>query len=446
MGSEVSRYEQFCQFKQNIRGSVDHLIVGMDVAKDKHHAFFGTANGKTVYKRLIFINDISGYEKLMSHVESLAAQHGLPKVVFGLEPTGNYHKPLADWLISKGCLVVLVGGKAVKDNRELIDGRWDKNDTKDSANVADLISQGKCQFYEQPGRRLNELRNLISHRKRLKKQEHVYRMRIRNGLLAKFFPEMDRYWATGLEENLAIVERCLSPRKISAMTFPAFVKRVTTTDRGSRQLCRLRSIYDAAGHSVGLPMGASDEFEARMLVKDLRAARERIKEIMVQIESLCQGFECYHILQTIPGYGPYISALVLATIGDPERFKSRKHVRRLAGLDLCASRSGRKSNQAVPVISKRGDADLRYGLYQAALIASYHSNDFRWLFNRMLSGRERERGIKTKMRVKLAEKMLVIAWTLMKKKEPFTPLFLRVANTMSGETELGSAGEQPNKG
>ena len=64
----------------------------------------------------------------------------------------------------------------------------------------------------------------------------------------------------------------------------------------------------------------------------------------------------------------------------------------------------------------------------------------------MLKGRERERGIKTKMRVKLAEKMLVIAWTLMKKKEPFTPLFLRVANTMSGKTELGSAGEQPNKG
>jgi hypothetical protein len=43
-------------------------------------------------------------------------------------------------------LVVLVEGKAVKDNRELLTGHWDKNDTKDSANVADLISQGKCGF------------------------------------------------------------------------------------------------------------------------------------------------------------------------------------------------------------------------------------------------------------------------------------------------------------
>ena len=36
-------------------------------------------------------------------------------------------------------------------------------------------------------------------------------------------------------------------------------------------------------------------------------------------------------------------------------------------------------------------------------------------------GREKEKGIGTKMRVKLAAKMLVIAWTLMKKKEKFDP-------------------------
>jgi len=30
------------------------------------------------------------------------------------------------------------------------------------------------------------------------------------------------------------------------------------------------------------------------------------------------------------------------------------------------------------------------------------------------------------MRVKLAAKMLVIAWTLMKKKEPFDPVYLKI--------------------
>jgi hypothetical protein len=30
-------------------------------------------------------------------------------------------------------------------------------------------------------------------------------MRIRNGLLAKYFPEMDRHWGSCIAENLAIV-------------------------------------------------------------------------------------------------------------------------------------------------------------------------------------------------------------------------------------------------
>jgi hypothetical protein len=49
-------------------------------------------------------------------------------------------------------------------------------------------------------------------------------------------------------------------------------------------------------------------------------------------------------------------------------------------------------------------------------------------YTNKLRGREREPGIKTKMRVKLAAKLLLIAWALMKKKEPFHPGYLAVAS------------------
>jgi hypothetical protein len=42
-----------------------------------------------------------------------------------------------------------------------------------------------------------------------------------------------------------------------------------------------------------------------------------------------------------------------------------------------------------------------------------------------LQGREKEKGIHTKMLVKLSAKMLLIAWTLMKKKEAFNPAYLK---------------------
>ncbi len=37
----------------------------------------------------------------------------------------------------------------------------------------------------------------------------------------------------------------------------------------------------------------------------------------------------------------------------------------MAGWDLSADRSGKNSESKVPVISKKGKADLRYALYQA---------------------------------------------------------------------------------
>jgi transposase len=90
-------------------------------------------------------------------------------------------------------MVVLIGGVAVKRNRELLDGRWDKHEDKDAANVADLISQGKCLFYECPAMEIRDLRSLLALKRKLRKQEHGYRVRIRNHLIAPYFPELNRY-------------------------------------------------------------------------------------------------------------------------------------------------------------------------------------------------------------------------------------------------------------
>ena len=67
-GVDTTRLESFRQLRKEIRGSNEHLIVGIDVAKDNHHAFFGTARGETLLKRLVFNNNLQGYEKLYTYV------------------------------------------------------------------------------------------------------------------------------------------------------------------------------------------------------------------------------------------------------------------------------------------------------------------------------------------------------------------------------------------
>ena len=418
---EIIRREQFCQIISEIRGSDDYLVVGIDVAKDKHHAFMGSATGKSLLRKLVFENNLEGFRKLLERSEAIGIQNALSKVVFGMEPTANYHKPLGAHLIGCGCHVVLVTGKAVKYNRELLDGRWDKNDDKDAANVADLVSRGKCLYYDYPSSSINELRQLLSLRRRLKKEEHSLRMRIRNNLLALYFPELDRFYKTCESETLAIVRWCLDPGRIAGMEFDEFFSMVTSTTRGIAQKLRLQKIHRLAVESIGCPMGPAAEFEATLLVEKLKEVRRQLKEISDLMADFCMQFAEYRFVLTIPGFGPYISARVLASIANPWRFDKSSQVLKLAGYDLSAQRSGKRSDDAVPVISKRGNGELRYALYQAAHVASSRNRDFIRYFTRMLCGRERERGIKTKMKVKLAAKMLKIAWTIMKKKEVFDP-------------------------
>jgi len=135
--TNLTRLNEFCQLRKEIRGSSEYLVVGIDVAKEKHHVFFGTATGKSLLRRLIFENSREGFETLLHRSGAIMSQEGLDKVVFGVEPTADYHKPLAEYLIGNGLSVVLVSNGAAKKNRATLDGRRDKNDTKDSANVAD---------------------------------------------------------------------------------------------------------------------------------------------------------------------------------------------------------------------------------------------------------------------------------------------------------------------
>jgi len=419
------RLEEFRQFKKEIRGSTEYLIVGMDVAKDKHHAFLGTATGKTLFRRLVFENNLEGFEKLLVQVEALKVQHGLRQVVFGLEPTANYHKPLGEHLIKCGHKVVFVSGVAVKENRRSLDGRWDKNDDKDAANVADLVSQGKCLFYEYPEMALRDLRDLLSLKRRLKRIEHGHRVRIRNHLVAEYFPELDRYYEQSEKVSLAVVRWCLDPSVIAGMGYGKFEQLVAPGRERLYQGRRLPLIWKMAVDSVGCEVGEGAEFEAKVIVEGLRQIRESLRALDEKIQEICSEFPEYEFLLSIPGFGPDISSKVLGAIGDPLPFQSGKQVLKLAGYDLSAERSGKTADAAPPVISKKGKADLRYALYQAALIASVRNRHFMVYYTNRLRGREREPGIKTKMRVKLAAKLLIIAWTLMKKKEPFNPDYLK---------------------
>ena len=125
------------------------------------------------------------------------------------------------------------------------------------------------------------------------------------------------------------------------------------------QVIYLIKIHHLAGRSVGCPVGPAAEYEADLLVVKRQQVREQIKKTDDLIENYSLEFPEYSYLLTIPGFGPYISARVLASIGDPYRSENRKQLIKMAGYDLSAARSGKTSDKAKAVISKKGNGELR---------------------------------------------------------------------------------------
>jgi len=265
---------------------------------------------------------------------------------------------------------------------------------------------------------LRELRSLLSLKRRLKKLEQGYKVRIRNHLIAQYFPEMDAYF--DYSEGPAIVKWCLDPEKLGDLPFEAFATMASRRNGGAPQARRLGEIHAKAAVSIGCAVNAAVPFEASTLLEGMQQIRLMLHEVDKRIANVCRRFPEYPFLLSIPGFGPGVSSQVLGALGDPYRFENHRQVLKMAGLDLSASQSGKRT-ATTPVISKRGKAGLRFSLYHAAVVASSRSPHFMRYFTERLKGREKEKGITTKMRTKLAAKLLVIAWTLMKKEEVFDP-------------------------
>jgi len=78
---ELSRIERFRLFRKQIRGSDKYLTVGIDVAKNKHHATFATTRGRVGHKGRVFENNASGIEHLLTPVQFYMDRDGFEQVV-----------------------------------------------------------------------------------------------------------------------------------------------------------------------------------------------------------------------------------------------------------------------------------------------------------------------------------------------------------------------------
>ena len=357
--------------------STNHLIVGIDIAKETHVAGAVNFRGIQLGRTLPFSNDILGFEKFMRWVHDLQQTNGLSQVIFGAESTGHYFLNLACWLHERMEKVVLVNPMTTKRNKENRDNKPSKNDAKDALTIADAVSRGYYSDWIVPEVVYRKLRCAVNEREALSIDVVALGNQLQ-AALDQVFPEFTsviRQW--DCPRGLATLKAFPVPSDIENLTAKQIVDgwRNAGMRRGGglRGLQFAGSLLNAARRSVGLTDVAQQikrQIERLLLrYEDLQAQMSTIdKEIGELLNQVPKAAR--QPLETI-GFSPLYVAVVLANAGDLRNYTHGNQFLALAGLNLAEQTSGKYKGQIK--LSKRGRRQLRKYLYLMMLgLVSHH--------------------------------------------------------------------------
>lgn len=413
------KIEQFRHFKATIRQEKQYLLIGIDASKDSSVACFYNIEKGILLKKYYVKHSITDFQEFTDKIQSLQTLHDLRETIVAVEPTGNYHKVLCQYLKEHGCQVVYVSSVAIKNNRRTIDsGRWGKNDPKDAYNIVDLLAQGKILFYRDEFTASADMRKYLSLRRQLTRAKTALLNRIQNNIWTCHFPELSTLLKANDPDTLSLLEHCPSAQQVKVLDFDSFLKFFNPLRSTRSKRCqRLSLIWQTAQTSIGYPAMPSVLWEARLLASQLRTINTNLEQIDRTLADFCLPNDNYQVLLSMPGFGIFTVSVFKAIIGDISAFSDAKQILKLAGLDLETMSSG--SFQGQERISKKGNSLLRYALCHAVNIALAKNKNLKELFEYKLKTLGNTRKAKAKLKIKFAAKFLRIAFTLLKKQVPF---------------------------
>ena len=127
----------------------------------------------------------------------------------------------------------------------------------------------------------------------------------------------------------------------------------------------------------------------------------------------------YRLVQTIPGVGKLIGAIFVVEIGDPQGYRHWRQVMKLSGMNLIVAETGKISG--TPRISRQGKGILRWAAYQAAVVATTKDPLFHQIYQKALENRTAQKGAKKRTLVKIAAKILKVAFAVLRDQVKYAP-------------------------
>ena len=354
------------------------LIVGIDIAKEKHVARAVDDRGYEFGKKVVFDNNINGFERLITWAQAKMTEHGKTHMLLGCEPTGHYWFNLAHWAKERKNQFVVVNPMHVKKAKEFDDNSPSKNDTKDAHVVAQMMKDGRYAVPNLPDGVYAELREAMKIRDQLSSDLQTINGRVDNWL-DRYFPEFRTVFKDWIGKTaFYTLEHFPLPEAIVAMTVDEIYegwKTVVQRAVGKKKAEALRKVAQA---SVGLTQGTGmAKRELEVLLRQYQQVAEDMAAMDEEIRGLVTTIPGAEEMIAIKGVDLVTVASFFAEVGDISQYEHPQQIQNLAGLTLKLHQSGQFKGETK--ITKRGRNALRKTLYLAARSLANHNPAFRAL-------------------------------------------------------------------
>jgi transposase len=394
------------------------LIVGVDIAKNIHWARFTDYRGIPLGKALKVLNNKEGFENILTRIKDVCKQHDLSNVILGLEPTGHYWKPLANYLVGQSIKVVLINPYHTKRAKELDDNSPTKNDKKDALTIARLLRDGRFSQLYLPQDVFAELRVLSNTRGSLMKRHNAIKNTIK-AVLDEYFPELVTVFKYPLKGKACrqILKSCPFPSLILELGKDGVLVQIKKAVKKTIGQKRVAKLFEAAKNSIGVTYGIqSARLKLTLLIQELELMENQLAHIETAMEQALAHTGFKEIILSIPGVGIITAASFLGNTGDPLRFTHPRQISKLAGYNLIEDSSG--ENKSKTTISKRGRKQLRNVLYQMARTTVAVNAEMKALY-RYLKTRPHNPLKKKQALVVISKKIITIIHSLLKKQDHY---------------------------
>lgn len=338
------------------------ILVGIDVASEKHDVCIMRDSGEVIRENFTVLNKESGYKKLLGEIEKAKKLYKDDSIRIGLESTGVYSIGLTEFLEEKYPGSVILINPVLTSMFELsIHVHYAKTDKNDALGICKFLAKNQdIRPYTPVSYHTKQLRELYRERIKLNKRinQDVNRLK---GQLHIVFPEfLEKHPTIGLFE-LELISRYPSASSLKKIKPETLLKKLSKVDYLRINLKKATEIIELAKVSIGNEN--YEDFVVSQVAKRVMFLKEQIKEITERITEIVK--EDYSYLLTINGVGAICIGGIIGEIGDVNNYHGSDSIVALAGLCPYVYESGKYAAQHTRIM-KNGSSYLRNALYMAA--------------------------------------------------------------------------------